>query len=77
MTEPVSNPYKLPKTCQHSIWDREGCYCNRIMAEMHKVNESETCKKRKAINDYITDMFSGRMRVHGTTHLREKKNNEV
>ena len=34
-------------------------------------------EKRKAINDYITDMFSGRMRVHGTTHLREKKNNEV
>lgn len=33
-------------------------------------------KKREAINDYITDMFSGRMRVHGTTHLREKKNNE-
>lgn len=46
MTEPVSNPYKLHacETCHHSIWDREGCYCNRIMAEMHKVNESETCE---------------------------------
>ena len=47
MSEPVSNPYKLTRTCEnchHSIWDMDGCYCNRVIAEMHKVNESETCE---------------------------------
>lgn len=33
-------------------------------------------KKREAINDYIAYMLSGKARVHGITHLREKKNNE-
>lgn len=55
MTEPVSNPYKLTRTCEnchHSIWDREGCYCNRVIAEMHKVNESETCERWEEEKEY-------------------------
>ena len=44
----MSNPYKLPHTCEtchHSIWDREGYYCNRVIAEMRKVNENDMCDK--------------------------------
>jgi len=52
MTEPVSNPYKLPTTCQHAIWDKEGCYCNRIISKMRKVCEAETCE-RWELNQYI------------------------
>ena len=54
MIEPVSNPYKLHtcENCHHAIWDKEGCYCNRIMAEMHKVNESETCEYWEEEKEY-------------------------
>ena len=46
-SETASNPYKLHtcENCHHSIWDKEGCYCNRIMAEMHKVNKNDTCER--------------------------------
>ena len=54
-SEPVSNPYKLTRTCEHchhAIWDKEGCYCNRVIAEMRKVCESGTCE-HWALNQYI------------------------
>ena len=55
MTEPVRNPYKLTHTCEnchHSIWDREGCYCNRVIAEMHKVCETGTCERWEEEKEY-------------------------
>ena len=54
MSEPVSNPYRLHtcENCHHAIWDREGCYCNRVIAEMRKVCESGTCE-HWALNQYI------------------------
>jgi hypothetical protein len=54
-SEPVSNPYKLPhtcETCQHSIWDEEYCYCDRVPSKIHKVCEAETCE-HWALNQYI------------------------
>lgn len=55
MTEPVSNPYKLPhtcETCQHGIWDKDGCYCNRVPSKTHKVCETGTCEHWE-LNQYI------------------------
>ena len=54
MTEPVSNPYKLStcETCHHAIWDRAGCYCNRVPSKMHKVCETGTCE-HWALSQYI------------------------
>lgn len=52
MTEPVRNPYKLPETCQHAIWDKEGCYCNRVPSKTHKVCETGTCE-HWVLNQYI------------------------
>lgn len=28
-----------------AIWDKEGCNCNRVIAEMHKVKENDTCER--------------------------------
>jgi hypothetical protein len=54
MTEPVRNPYKLHtcENCHHSIWDKEGCYCNRVIADMHKVNENDMCDKWEEEKEY-------------------------
>ena len=53
-SETASNPYKLHtcENCHHSIWDKEGCYCNRIMAEMHKVNKNDTCERWEEEKEY-------------------------
>ena len=58
MTEPVSNPYKLPhtcETCQHGIWDKDGCYCNRVPSKTHKVCETGTCEHWELSQYYETD----------------------
>jgi len=54
-SEPVSNPYKLTRTCEHchhAIWGRAGCYCNRVPSKMHKVCETGTCEHWE-LNQYI------------------------
>ena len=57
MSEPVSNPYKLHtcETCHHSIWDKEGCCCNRVPSKIRKVCDTETCEHWELSQYYETD----------------------